>query len=139
MKEKFNLIETAYGKVTVEDDFEKWCNEWMSTMDAPPRYPLSEYVKVVDQRLGPQFAEPKVDVKDPRVASVMSVSYERTGFLPPVRSVAVLLADFEPEEIFGALREFADTLDEKEYKQGMKTFFAGGAAAVIITRRQRKP
>ena len=139
MKEKFNLIETAYGKVTVEDDFEKWCNEWMSTMDAPPRYPLSEYVKVVDQRLGPQFAEPRIETKDPRISQISAVVYERTGYLPTVRSVAVMLAAFPFDEIIEAVKEFAGTLTEKESHGAMRTFFAdGGGSAVIIARRQRK-
>lgn len=135
MKEKFELIEVAYGAAEVEEDFEKWCLE---VQDANPRYPLSEYVKVVDSRIGPKFVEPRVDVKDPHVAEVSSLAYELTGVLPSVRSVASLLASCSLEEVIGALKEFAATLDENERKSGVRTFFAeGGAGAVILARRRR--
>ena len=137
MKEKFELIEEAYGRSAVEADFEKWCQE---LKDKNPRYPLTEYVKVVDARLGPEFVEVSrsPELKDPRIKEVSAVAYELTGVLPPVRSVASLLQTCEPEEILAALREFASTLDEKEVKSGIKTFFAdGGAAAVILARRRR--
>ena len=135
MKEKFELIEEAYGKAAVESDFEKWCHE---VQDRNPRYPLTEYVKVVDARLGPEFTETRADTKDPRIAEISAVAYELTGVLPSVRSVANLLASVSPEEILGAFREFADTLDEKETKSGVRTFFAeGGASAVILARRKR--
>jgi hypothetical protein len=49
-----------------------------------------------------------------------------------------LLSSCETEEILGAFREFAGTLDEKDTKSGVRTFFAdGGAAAVILARRRR--
>jgi hypothetical protein len=135
MKEKFELIEKAYGLARVEEDFEKWCTE---VQDKNPRYPVSEYVKVVDARLGPEFAEKHGDLKDPRIADISSVAYELTGVLPSVRSVANLLVSCEVEEILGALKEFASTLDEKETKNGIRTFFAeGGATAVILARRRR--
>jgi hypothetical protein len=135
MKEKFELIEEAYGRAAVEADFEKWCRE---VQDNNPRYPLTEYVKVVDARLGPEFVEKRADTKDPHVAEISAVAYELTGVLPSVRSVAVLLSSCDSEEIIGALREFASTLDEKDTKSGVRTFFAeGGAAAVILARRRR--
>ena len=135
MKEKFELIEEAYGRAAVEADFEKWCRE---IQNRNPKYPLTEYVKVVDSRLGPQFEEKRADLKDPRIAEISAVAYELTGVLPSVRSVANLLSSCESEEIVGALREFAATLDEKDTKSGVRTFFAeGGAAAVILARRRR--
>ena len=135
MKEKFELIEEAYGRAAVEADFEKWCRE---IQDRNPKYPLTEYVKVVDSRLGPEFEEKRADLKDPRIAEISAVAYELTGVLPSVRSVANLLSSCESEEVVGALREFAATLDEKDTKSGVRTFFAeGGAAAVILARRRR--
>lgn len=135
MKEKFELIEEAYGRAAVEADFEKWCHE---IQDRNPKYPLTEYVKVVDSRLGPEFEEKRADLKDPHIAEISAVAYELTGVLPSVRSVANLLSTCEQEEILGALREFAATLDEKDTKSGVRTFFAeGGAAAVILARRRR--
>ena len=136
MKEKFELIELAYGKSAVEADFRVWCQE---VKEEHPRYPLTDYVKVVDKRLGPQFATPGINVKDPRISEISSATYERTGFLPAVRSVAALLVDFSPEDILGAMNEFAGTLEEKDFKSAMRTFFAdGGASAVIIARKRRK-
>ena len=135
MKEKFELIEEAYGRAAVEMDFENWCRE---VKERNPRYPLTEYVKVVDQRLGPEFAETRADTKDPRISEISAVAYELTGVLPTIRSVANLLTTCEQEEIIAALREFAGTLDEKDTKSGVRTFFAeGGAAAVILARRRR--
>ena len=135
MKEKFELIEEAYGRSAVEADFEKWCRE---VQDHNPRYPLTEYVKVVDSRLGPEFVEKRADLKDPLIAEVSAVAYELTGVLPSVRSVSLLLSTCGAEEIIGALKEFAATLDDKDTKSGVRTFFAeGGAAAVILARRKR--
>lgn len=137
MKEKFELIEEAYGRAAVEADFNTWCQEQLAAFNNP-KYPLTEYVKVVDARLGPTFAEKTADLKDPRIAEVSAVAYELTGVLPSVRSVANLLTTCDTEEILGALREFAATLDEKDTKSGVRTFFAeGGAAAVILARRRR--
>lgn len=135
MKEKFELIEEAYGRAAVEADFEKWCQE---IQERNPRYPLTEYVKVVDARLGPKFVDKSADTKDPRIAEISAVAYELTGALPSVRSVAMLLTSCESDEILAALKEFAATLDEKDTKSGIRTFFAdGGAAAVILARRRR--
>lgn len=135
MKEKFELIEEAYGRAAVEADFEKWCHE---IQDRNPKYPLTEYVKVVDARLGPEFAEKRADTEDPRIAPIAAVAYELTGVLPSARSVAKLLLSSEPDEILAALKEYVTTLDDKDYKVGMRMFFTeNGAAAVIYARRQR--
>jgi hypothetical protein len=135
MKEKFELIEEAYGRAAVEADFETWCRE---VQDTHPKYPLTEYVKVVDARLGPEFAEKKADMDDPRISMVSAVSYELTGVLPSARSVAKLLTECEAEEILGALQEYVKTLDEKDYRSGMRMFFTeNGASAVILARRRR--
>lgn len=137
MKEKFELIEEAYGRAAVEADFEDWCNGQVLACEHP-KYPLTEYVKVVDARLGPEFAEKKADMDDPRIATVSAVSYELTGVLPSARSVAKLLTECEAEEILGALQEYVKTLDEKDYRSGMRMFFTeNGAAAVVLARRRR--
>jgi hypothetical protein len=136
MTEKFELIEAAYGRAVVEEDFEKWCEE---VRDRNPRYPLTEYIKVVDSRLGRGFEEKRADLKDPRIADIASLSYEKTGVLPSARSVGNLLLDFSPEEIKAALNEYASTLDDKEVKSGMRAFFTeAGCVAVIMSQRRRK-
>ena len=137
MKEKFELLATAYGAAAVEEDFEKWCEEKASA-GSIPRYPITEYIKVVDTRLGPTFAEKKADLKDPQIAEIASLSYELTGFLPSVRSVGNLLTSFTRDEIIGALKEYVSVLDEKDFKSSMRTFFTdGGGAAVIYARNRR--
>lgn len=135
MKEKFELIEAAYGRAAVEADFEKWCHE---IQDRNPKYPLTEYVKVVDARLGPEFAEKRADLEDPRIATIAAASYELTGVLPSARSVGKLLLTCEVDEILAALKEYVTTLDDKDYKNGMRMFFTeSGASAVIFARRRR--
>jgi hypothetical protein len=139
LKEKFELIATAYGAATVEADFEEWC-EGLVEKGTNPRYPITEYVKVVDERLGKSFEEKKADLKDPRIVEIASLSYSETGFVPSGRSVGNLLLDFSLDEIKSALVNYASTLNDKEVKSGMKTFFTeGGAAAVIMTFRKRNP
>lgn len=136
MKEKFELIDVSYGRATVEADFEKWCYE---VQDKNPRYPLSEYIKVIDSRLGKEFEEKRADLKDPNIAAVASVSYEVSGFLPSVRSVGNLLLSFTVDELIGALREYNSTLEDKDVKEGMRKFFTeGGAVAVIAARKKRE-
>lgn len=139
LKKKYKLIATAYGAATVEADFEEWCHELVEA-GRNPQYPITEYMKVVDTRLGKSFEEKKADLKDPRIVEIASLSYAETGFVPSNRSVGNLLLDFSVEEIKAALTNYAATLDDKEVKNGMKTFFTeGGAAAVIMTYRQRNP
>lgn len=136
MKEKFELIEEAYGRAAVEADFEKFCRE---VQDNNPRYPLTEYVKVVDARLGPEFVEKRADLEDPQIKKIASVAYELTGVLPTARSVGKLLLVVDPDELLEALKEYASTLDPTDYKSGMRSFFTeSGAAAVILARQGRK-
>jgi len=141
MKEKFELVEVAYGEATVVEDFEKWCHELIEK-NLNPRYPLTEYIKVVDERLGGGFTEPshsQFDVNDPRILPISSPCYEETGYLPSPKVVLALLAAFSSEEILAALKEYTNTLSEKELKSGAKQFFTeGGAAAVIHARRERR-
>lgn len=136
MKEKFELLATAYGAAAVEEDFEKWCLE--VAVSTNPRYPITEYIKVVDQRLGPEFAEKRADLKDPQIAEISSLSYELTGFLPSVRSVGNLLTSFSLADIIGALKEYVSVLDEKDFKSSMRTFFTDGGGSAVIYARQRR-
>lgn len=137
MKEKFILLAEAYGEAAVEGDFEKFCEEVKAGGNIP-RYPITEYIKVVDARLGPEFAEKKTDLKDPQVGEITSLVYELTGFLPSVRSVANLLSSFSVDEITGAVKEYNSTLDDKEAKTGMRQFFTEGSGAAVIMARQRR-
>lgn len=136
LREKFSLIEEAYGVTVVEDDFGKWCLE---VKDNPPKYPVTAYLKLIDSRLGKTPLEPHANTKEPIIAEIGALSYKMTGVLPSTRSIANLRLSYEADEIKAALTEYASSLDAKEYKPGMKTFFTeGGASAVIYARRQRK-
>ena len=49
LKTRFDLVEAAHGFAAVIDDFTNWCRR---ELDRRPGYPLVEYVKIVDDRLG---------------------------------------------------------------------------------------
>lgn len=136
LKARLGLVSEAYGANRVVRDFEEWCATVLET----PRYPISEYLKVVDSRLGSAPEEPKLDIKNPVVGELVSLTYEMTGVLPSALSVADLLNQYPAEEVRAALVEFAEGLTERELKTSIKMFFANGgsgASAVILARRRR--
>lgn len=137
MKSRLELLSVAYGAGLVAADFEAWC---VAFRGEQVRYPISEYMKVVDSRLGGAPTAATLDIKDPRVAELSSMTYELTSVLPSAISVAELLALYPIEEIKGALVEFAEGLTERELKSSMHAFYANGgagASAVILARRRR--
>lgn len=138
LKFKFELIAKAYGEPAVMEDFEKWCREVSSMFDNLPRYPITDYLKVIDQRLGNLAPKEELDTKDPQVREIREFTWALTGFMPIAKHVAELLKEFKSEEITGALQEYNATLDDKEVKAGMKSFFGDGGAAVVILSRRRK-
>jgi hypothetical protein len=138
-KARLALIAEAYGTAAVLADFEDWCNGKVLSGD-PVRYPISEYMKVVDFRLGSAPEEQKVSTEDPRVVELISMTYELTGTLPSGVSVAELLALYSIQEIKDALTEFTEGLTERELKTSMRNFYANGgagASAVILARRRQ--
>lgn len=136
LKEKYELIAEAFGAAAVARDFEAWCEEVKAEN---PRYPLTKYMIVVDSRLGRANAEPEADLKDPTLGEIGALSYKLTGVTPSARALAKLRLTYEADEIKAALTEYASTLEEKDFKSGMRTFFTdGGATAVIYARRNRK-
>jgi hypothetical protein len=136
LKEKYELIAAAFGAARVVADFEAWCEE---VKEENPRYPLTKYMIVVDSRLGRASAEAEPDLKDPTLAEIGALSYKLTGVTPSARALAKLRLSYEADEIKAALTEYASTLEEKDFKSGMRTFFTdGGATAVIYARRNRK-
>jgi len=137
MKSKLQLIGIAYGDSAVARDFEKWCEEHTSDHF---QYPISEYLKVIDSRLGGVPEEKRADLKDPAVAELVSYSYELTSVLPSISAVAELLVKYPADEIKAALHEFADSLTENEVKGSMRAFYSNGgtgAEAIILARRRR--
>lgn len=136
LKSRLGLVAEAYGTAAVAKDFEQWCGNLAET----PRYPISEYLKVVDSRLGNAEEFIALDLKNPAVPELASLTYELTGVLPSSISVAELLNLYSVDEVRAALTEFAEGLTERELKTSMRTFFANGgtgASAVIMARRRR--
>ena len=140
MKFKFELIAEAYGTAAICDDFAEWCRELVSTeqIHDRPKYPVSEYLKIIDSRLGFAPVETHVDIKDPTVAAIVSLAYELTNILPSATAVAKVLADYPVQEVTEALKEFTEGLTERDVRGGMRSFWAeGGAGAIILARRRR--
>ena len=136
MKGRIALLAEAYGTAAVARDFEEWCQ----SSTEHPRYPISEYMKIVDSRLGSASEETQLDLKNPQVGELVSMTYELTSVLPSAKSVAELLAAYPIEEIKSALVEFSEGLTERELKTSMRNFYANGgagASAVILARRRR--
>lgn len=132
-EEKLEFLEAAHGTHAILRDFEVWCEERKAE---EIQYPIIEYLKVVDSRLG--NAPEKLNLKDPQVTEISALTFERTSILPSAKAVAELLQTFTLEEISGAIREYTENLKEDETRSAMRRFFAdGGAGAVILARRRR--
>lgn len=136
LKAKMDLLKACYGSAAVVRDFEEWCKEHK---DEHPRYPIIEYLHVIDSRLGSQPAEANIPVSDPRVNDLAAFAFKTTGKQAPRKSLADLLLTFTPEEIQGAMVELMETLTEdNEIKGALRSFYHdGGATAIIVTRRTR--
>lgn len=132
-KSKLELVQEAYGTNAVEIDFEKWCEE---VKDSNPRYPVSEYLKVIDSRLG---SAPKDEEKDPRIEDISALTYKLTHRPAPPRHVRELLAQYSLDEITSALREYIEGIEDRELAYAPRTFFVeGGCGAIITARKQRE-
>ena len=137
MKSRMALLTEAYGAAAVARDFEAWCIEHQNEQT---QYPISAYLKIIDSRLGAAPPPSELDIKNPQVGELVSMTYELTSVLPSAVSVAELLALYSMEEIKAALTEFADGLTERELKSSIRNFYANGgagASAVILARRRR--
>jgi hypothetical protein len=137
MKFKLELIADAYGAATITQDFEVWCE---AHQEDHFKYPIFEYLKVIDSRLGGSPEEKRVDLKDPRLVEMVQFSYEQTGVLPKTTAVASLLIDYTLDEIKGALVEYTENLTEKEFSAASMSFYANngiGAVSIILARRRR--
>lgn len=133
MKDKLELIDLAFGRAEVVKDFEKWCDE---NADRNPQYPVTEYLRMIDARLG---AAPKVDPNDERIQQLVALTYDLTSVLPHARAVRELLALHSIEEISAALREYILTVDEKDMKSAIRAFYDdSGASAVIYSMKRKK-
>lgn len=131
-KSKLELVQEAYGMALVEADFERWCLE---VQDRQPRYPVSEYLKVIDSRLG---SAPKEE-HDLRIEEISALTYKLTRRPAPPKNVRELLTQFSLEEITNALQEYIGGIEDRELAFAPRMFFVdGGCGAIITARRQRE-
>lgn len=137
MKAKMDLLKACYTAPRVVDDFREWCRE---NRDAHHKYPIIEYIKVIDSRMGGVVDEEStIPVTDPRVMELAAFFFDKTGRQAPRRSVARLLVNHTPQEIQEAATELMESLTaDSEIKGALHSFFHdGGAEAIIIVRRKR--
>src|ERR1035437_9726338 len=100
LQAKMDLLKACYHADRITRDFRAWCKEHV---DDKFKYPITEYLKVIDARLNSLPEEKQPDLKDPHVADLASLAYELTGILPAQKTIATLLLDYPFEEIKGAL------------------------------------
>lgn len=138
MAGKVELIEIAFGRAEVLDDFEKWCDE---NADRAPQYPVSDYIRIIDSRLG---ARPSVDPHDERINTLQSFIYEQTDILPRASGVREALAFYSQEDIKTAFQEFwlvnegAEKIIAGRQTLVREFFEDGGVSAIIAARKRRK-
>ena|SRR5208282_4907001 len=133
MRDKLELIELAFGHADVLADFEKWCDE---NADRNPQYPVTEYIRLIDGRLG---GTPKIDPHDASIGALSAIVYEQTGILPHVRAIRDLLSIHSTADLESAFKEYILGVDEKEMKSAIRSFFDDqGATAVIYARQKRQ-
>lgn len=132
-KQKLELVREAYGQGAVEEDFENWCKE---STEKNPRYPVTEYLKVIDSRLG---SAPKQDEADPRIEEISALTYKLTHRPAPPKNVRELLTQYNSFEITEALREYVEGIEDRELPYAARTFFVdGGCGAIISARKSRE-
>lgn len=143
LKSRFELIEAAHGFEAVVEDFTKWCRE---NFDRHPQWPLVEYVKIVDDRLGlpsvpdTQSAAKKINpADDSRVGEVIRYVYNYSGIAPDVKKVASLIATYGYEYVYGVV-DHAITLREGAMLDAkwVKTLFSESGGLAIITEYQQE-
>lgn len=139
LKTRFDLVEAAHGFAAVIDDFTNWCRE---NFDRRPGYPLVEYVKIVDDRLG---APPMPDaqlaavkkinpVDDPRVGEIIRYVYEYSKIAPAVKKVASLIATYGYEYVYGVVdHEIWVNEGAPIDAKWVKTLFSDSGGLAIIT------
>lgn len=122
--EQLTLMEAVYGIPKVLEDFEVWA----TTADKGVRYPMSEYLKVVDERLGQVATEEE----DPRITRISKIVYEFTNDIAPKNVIKKLLEKYPAEDIEYGFQEFAAGMNEEKMKTAIKKFFLDGGADAVI-------
>lgn len=134
-KKRIELLAVAYGAAAVEKDFEAFCQ---SLKGSRVPYPISEYLKAVDVRLGTTGPE-AIEENDPAVAEISAKCFTLSGRLPKNSAVGALLKKHSAAEIIIAFESYCAKLDEDELRYAVKSFFTdGGATGVIVSLKQQK-
>lgn len=124
--DQVKLMSEIYGDAAIIEDFEKWAQ------DTPKdcRYPISEYLKVVDARLGT-----KADDKEEEIAKVTKVVFDTLNDIPTKSQIRHLLEKYPVEDIIEAFGRFVGGTDEKTKNSDIvrKFFVDGGCEAVMST------
>jgi hypothetical protein len=123
--EQIALMETTYGAAAVTADFAIWAQ----TADKDLRYPLKDYLKIVDERLGQVATEED----DSAVIEINKVVYEYINDVAPKAQIKKLLARYPAEDIIMAFRDFVCDMDKEKEKTAIKKFFADGGADAVIS------
>lgn len=132
-KDKAELLVIAYGQDKIEKDFEDWIE---SVREEKPNNPVTDYLKLVDERLGDA---PTVAEDDPRITVLIAEGYKTSGRPPSKTDVQKLLDGCCLEEIQAAWSEYVNQLDSGELKYAVKNFYRdGGGKGIILARRQIK-
>jgi hypothetical protein len=122
--EQLTLMEAVYGISKVLEDFEVWAQ----TADKGMRYPMSEYLKVVDERLGQVATEEE----DPRITKIAALVYEVTNDIVPKNIIKRLLEKLSVEDIEYGFLEFTAGMNEEKMKTAVKKYFQDGGAEAVI-------
>jgi hypothetical protein len=133
---KFELLASTYGHEAVTQDYANWCREHLTDK---PKYPITDYVRVIDSRLGSVPEEEKISLTDPRIAELAAYAFATTGKLASKLPLARLLMKYPVDEIQDAMVELMESLtSDNEINGALRSFYQdGGADAIIATRRNR--
>lgn len=124
--EQIRHMTEVYGNYAVLEDFEKWIEE---TQGQEFKYPLSEYLKIVDARLGTKMPEDQE-----QVAKITKVVYDTLNDIPTPNQIRHLLEKYPVEDIVEAFGQFVGGIDEKmKGSDIIKKFFSDGGAEAVLS------
>lgn len=132
MAGKIELIEIAFGHARILEDFTAWCDEHA---DENRQYPVTDYIRAIDSRLGGQ---PRIDPNDEKVEELRQFVYEKVQILPAIQPLRDLLLVYEVPEIKAAFSEYIIGLEEKTMRTSLRAFFEEGGARVVIGARRKR-
>lgn len=127
--EQIALMSTAYGDASVLADFEEWAKT------AKSRFPIADYLRVVDSRLGTTSNSVVVSTEDPEYLALLKVIHRDTGDFPKKAAVQRLLSKgFTYEDLFAMWQDYIMELPEDSNKTAsamIDGFFEDGGFQVV--------